>query len=325
MIVKRNYKIEFNNHFHMKKIILTLFVVLIADSLVAQQDSQFTNYMYNTININPAYAGSRGSLSVLALHRNQWVGFDGAPITNTFSLHTPINNTKLGLGVSLINDRIGPSTENNLSVDLAYAIPTSDNFKIALGVKGTLNLFEIDWSKLNINIPSETILQTTIDNKMSPNVGAGLYFYSDKTYVGVSVPNMLETQHFQEGSSLATSSVATERMHYYFMAGHVFDLSQSVKFKPAMLTKVVNGSPLQVDVSTNFLFNDKFTAGLGYRWDRAFSGLLGFQFSKSWFMGYAYDMEVTKLANYNSGSHEIVLRYELFKDIRSKVIVPRFF
>ena len=309
----------------MKKRFLIIFVLLVAASSYAQQDSQFTNYMYNTININPAYAGSRGVLSVFGLHRNQWVGLDGAPVTNTFSINSPINNSNFGIGVSIINDRIGPSDENSISIDVSYSVKTSEKYKLSFGIKGTANLLNVDFTKLNIYNPGDVLAQYNVDNRFSPNVGAGVYFHSDKTYFGFSVPNMLETEHFdKDQTSLSAESVASERMHYYFIAGHVIDLNTSVKFKPALLTKIINGAPLQVDMSANFLINDKFTAGLAYRWDAAFSALAGFQISDSWFIGYGYDMEVTKLANYNSGSHEIFLRYELFKNY-DKVVSPRFF
>lgn len=309
----------------MKKRLLIFIVTLVASSSYAQQDSQFTNYMYNTININPAYAGSRGVLSIFGLHRNQWVGLDGAPVTNTFSLNAPINNSNIGIGFSILNDRIGPSDENNISVDVSYSIKTSEKYKLSFGIKGTANLLNVDFTKLNIYNPGDNLAQYNVDNKFSPNVGAGVYFHSDKTYFGFSVPNMLETKHFdKDQTSFSAESVASERMHYYFIAGHVIDLNTSIKFKPALLTKIVNGAPLQLDMSANFLINNKFTAGLAYRWDAAFSALAGFQISDSWFIGYGYDMEVTKLANYNSGSHEIFLRYELFKNY-DKVVSPRFF
>ena len=309
----------------MKKRILLFIVTLVAASSYAQQDSQFTNYMYNTVNINPAYAGSRGALSIFGLHRNQWVGLDGAPKTNTFSLNTPINDTNFGLGVSIVNDRIGPSDENSISADVSYTIPISENYKLSFGVKATANLLNVDFTKLNIYNPADALAQYNVDNKFSPNVGAGVYFHSDKTYFGLSVPNFLETKHFdKDAGGFSANSVASEKMHYYFIAGHVFDLSGSVKLKPALLTKVVQGAPLQIDLSANFLFNEKFTLGAAYRWDAAASLLAGFQVSDSWFIGYGYDLEVTKLANYNSGSHEFFLRYELFKNY-NRVVSPRFF
>ena len=207
----------------MKKRLFIIAFLLLGVATYSQQDSQFTQYMYNTVNINPAYAGSRGVLSIFGLHRNQWVGLDGAPVTNTFSINTPISNWRIGLGLSVINDRIGPSDENTISVDVSYAVPTSENFKLAFGVKGTANLLNVDFNKLSQYDPGDALAQQNIDNKFSPNIGAGVYFYSDKTYIGFSVPNFLETEHFNKENTIA--SVASERMHYHLIGGHVFDLS----------------------------------------------------------------------------------------------------
>ena len=308
----------------MKNRFFIILLGLFAFSSYAQQDAQFTQYMYNTININPAYAGSRGVLSVFGLHRTQWVGLDGAPTTNSFSINTPVNNSNVGLGLSVINDRIGPSDESSISADVSYSIKTSETFKLSFGVKGTANLLNIDFSKVSKYNPYDNLGQYNIDNKFSPNVGAGIYYHSNKTYVGFSVPNFLETEHYNKSSSSPSTSVASERMHYHFIAGHVFDLNETIKFKPAVLSKLVQGTPLQVDASANFLFNEKFVLGAAYRWDAAASLLAGFQVSKSWFIGYSYDMETTKLANYNSGSHEIFLRFELFNNIEN-IVSPRFF
>lgn len=309
----------------MRTKLLLLVLLLSGIDMYSQQDSQFTQYMYNTININPAYAGSRGVMSVFGLYRNQWVGLDGAPVTMAGSFNTPIANSNIGLGLSVLKDEIGPSDETSISADISYSIPTSERFKLSFGVKATANLLNIDFTKLNIYNPTDPRFQNSVDNRFSPNVGAGLYFHSDKTYLGLSVPNILETKHFDQSStSNSASFVATERMHYYFIAGHVFDLSPSLQFKPAVLTKMVQGAPLQVDVSGNFLINEKLTLGVAYRWDAAMSAMAGFQVNDSWFIGYGYDLETTKLGNYNSGSHEIFLRYELFQNY-DRVISPRFF
>ncbi|WP_329804645.1 PorP/SprF family type IX secretion system membrane protein [Flavobacterium facile] len=286
----------------------------------AQQDSQYTNYMYNTINVNPAYAGSRGVMSIFGMHRTQWVGLDGAPVTNVASINTPINNSKFGIGISFVNDRIGPSDENTISADISYTIPTSETYKLSFGIKGTANLLNVDYTKLNRYDLTDPQFQNNIDNKLSPNIGAGIYFHSDKLYAGLSVPNFLETEHFIDN----TSATAKERMHYYLIGGYVFDLSDNIKFKPAFLTKLVTGAPLQLDLTANFMFNEKFVLGAAWRWDAAVSGLAGFQVNENWMIGYAYDAETTKLANYNSGSHEIFLRYE-FKGNTEKVVSPRFF
>ncbi len=304
----------------MKTKLLGLVLLLLSSISYAQQDAQFTQYMYNTININPAYAGSREAMSVFVLHRAQWVGFDGAPTTTTASIHTPITDSNIGIGVSVINDKIGPSVENNLAVDFSYTIPVSDIYKLSFGLKATANLLDVDFNKLTYINSGDPTFQNNIDNKFSPNIGVGFYLHSDKSYLGISAPSLLETKHFQNNSS----SVAYERIHYYMIAGHVFDLNENIKFKPSILTKFVQGAPLQVDLSGNFLINEKFTAGVSYRWSAAVSAMVGFKASDSWFIGYGYDLDTTKLGNYNSGSHEIFLRYELFKKI-NRITSPRFF
>ena len=304
------------------------FSVLIAligfQEVFSQQDSQFSHYMYNTINVNPAYAGSRGVLSLFGLHRAQWVGLEGAPSTTPFSINTPLGERGLGLGVSFINDRIGPSDENTISGDLSYSIPVSQVFKLSFGVKATAHLLNVDFTKLNIYQSQDDMLQYNIDNKFSPNFGAGVYFHSQKSYLGLSVPSILETEHFDSSSSSASSSIASERMHVYLIGGHVFDLTSDIALKPAFLTKLVSGSPLQLDLSANALFYQKLTLGVSYRLDAAVSALAGFQLTDSFFIGYGYDMDTTELANYNSGSHEVFLRFELNRK-EDRVISPRFF
>jgi type IX secretion system PorP/SprF family membrane protein len=303
----------------MRTKILYFALMLIGLVSYAQQDAQYTQYMYNTINVNPAYAGSRGVLSVFGLHRTQWVGLDGAPTTNAFSLNSPIDNSNLGVGLSFVNDKIGPTVENTISADLSYTIRTSETYKLSFGVKGTANLFNLDVTKLNPQSQGDPLLQN-LDNDFSPNVGAGAYLHSDKLYLGVSVPNFFETKRYDDNDV----AVYKERMNLYFIGGYVFDLTPSLKFKPAFLTKVVEGAPLQLDVSGNFLINEKFVLGAAWRWDAAVSAMAGFQITDGLFIGYGYDLETTKLANYNSGSHEVFLRFELFKK-QEKIVSPRFF
>ncbi|RKS14031.1 type IX secretion system membrane protein PorP/SprF [Flavobacterium sp. 120] len=294
--------------------------VLMFTALVsyAQQDAQFTQYMYNTININPAYAGSRGALSIFALHRTQWVGLDGAPVTNAASVNTPLNESNLGLGVSIINDKIGPTTENTISADLSYTVPTSETFKLSFGIKATANFFNLDVNRLN-PVDDDPSLHD-FNNKFTPNIGAGVYLHSDKAYVGFSIPNFIESNRYDDNEV----AIFKEKINYYLMAGYVFDLNESIKFKPALLTKVVAGAPLQLDVSGNFMFSDKFVVGIAYRWSAAVSAMVGFQVSDGMYIGYGYDHETTNLNNYNSGSHEIFLRYEIFKN-NGKITTPRFF
>ncbi|MBK8601533.1 MAG: type IX secretion system membrane protein PorP/SprF [Flavobacterium sp.] len=302
----------------MKTRILIFVLMFTAAISHAQQDAQFTQYMYNTINVNPAYAGSRGAMSIFGLHRTQWVGQDGAPVTNALSLNIPLNESNLGIGISFVNDRIGPTVENTISADVSYTVQASENYKLSFGMKATGNFFNLDVTQLNPQQQGDPQFQNL--NKFSPNIGAGIYLHSDKTYFGISVPNFIESKRYDDNDV----AIFRERINYYLIAGHVFDLNSDIKFKPALLTKVVEGAPLQVDVSANFMFMEKFVVGAAYRWDAAVSALAGFQVTDGLYIGYGYDMETTNLNNYNSGSHEIFLRYELFNNI-NKIISPRFF
>jgi len=299
----------------------SLVIMFVSFVSFAQQDAQFTQYMYNTININPAYAGSRGALSIFGLYRTQWVGLDGAPETSSFSANTPINNSNLGIGLSLVNDKIGPTNENTFSVDLSYTVQTSADFKLSFGIKGSANLFNLDISKLNPEDQGDPQFQD-LDNKFSPNVGAGVYWHSDKAYIGLSVPNFIETNRYDDNDI----AIYKDKINYYLMGGYVFDLDkyQYIKFKPAVLAKVVEGAPLQVDISANFMFVDKFVLGVAYRCSASVSAMAGFQITDGLYIGYGYDRETTNLNNYNSGSHEIFIRYEFIKK-NNKITSPRFF
>lgn len=291
---------------------------------LGQQDAQYTQYMYNTVSVNPAYAGSRGHLSIAALYRAQWVGLDGAPETQTLNLHTPMGYRGMGLGLSVVNDVIGPTSETYFDVDFSYTIQTGIDGKLSFGLKASAHLLDIQFSELNQDAgqgPDPT-LQQNIDNRFSPNIGAGIYYHNERFYAGLSIPRMLETEHFDE-SNLST---ARERMNWYLITGYVWDLNPFLKFKPALLTKWVQGAPLQVDLSANFMFNEKFIAGAAYRWDAAFSGMFGFQISDQFLIGLAYDREITDLGatTFNDGSFEIILRYD-FLNNAGNLKSPRFF
>lgn len=313
-----------------KKLSLLVVFFLAVQFVSAQQDAQYTQYMYNTISVNPAYAGSREVLSVTGLHRSQWVGLDGAPRTQTVAMHTPIGEArKVGLGLSIVNDEIGPTQETYFDVDFSYRIKTSEQGNLAFGLKAGGHLLDVNFDELSRFDDNDPDFQNNIDNKFSPNVGAGLYYYTQKFYAGFSVPNFLETDHFDEdnvNNSNGASVIAEERMNFYFITGYAFDLSDNLKFKPALLTKLVLGTPLQVDMSANFLLHDRITLGVAYRWSAAFSAMAGFQISDSLMIGFAYDREVTELGNtiYNNGSYEVMLRFELFKKY-NRLLTPRFF
>ncbi len=302
----------------MKTLLFSFVLVLTSMFNYAQQDAQFTQYMYNTITINPAYAGSRGALSIFALHRTQWVGLDGAPVTNTFSMNTPINESNLGLGISIVNDKIGPTQENTISADISYSIPTSDSFKLSFGMKATANLFSLDVNKLN-PVDNDPSLHD-FNNKFTPNIGAGIYLHSDKAYLGFSVPNFIETNRYNDNEV----AIFKEKINYYLIGGYVFTISNDIQFKPAGLLKIVQGAPIQADISGNFMFMEKLTVGVAYRWNAAMSGMVGFQISEGLHIGYGYDLETTHLDKYNLGSHEVFLRYDLFKN-NTRMTTPRFF
>lgn len=301
--------------------IVGLFMLLTLQGY-AQQESQYTQYMYNPILINPGYAGSRGVPSIFGLHRSQWVGLDGAPKTSALSFHMPFESKKVGLGASIYHETIGPQTTNTLMIDFSYTLLFDNNSKLALGLKGSGGFYNFDWTKIHLADPNDSWRINGPNNVFSPNVGVGVYWYTDNYYLGVSVPNLLTSKTFSRKENEV--STVDNIQHYYLIGGYVFDLSENVKFKPAVLSKIVKGSPLQLDLSANFMFNEKFVLGAAYRWSAAVSLMAGFQVNRNWFIGYAYDWETTDLRRYNSGSHEIFLRYEFMRDLR-RVVSPRFF
>ncbi|WP_432410207.1 PorP/SprF family type IX secretion system membrane protein [Rasiella sp. SM2506] len=315
----------------MKHTYIPIIILIMLSSLssVAQQDPQYTQYMYNTQVVNPAYAGSRDVLSFGLLYRSQWVGFDGAPKTGTFTVNSPIGALdNMGLGLSITSDEIGPANESNINVDYSYSIPVSETGEISFGVKAGIDILDVDFSKLDIFDPNDPLFQNNVDNKIQPQIGSGIYYNTNKFYVGLSVPNFLTTKHFDEnslsGSNIASSSIAAERLHYFLIAGYVFDLGENLKFKPATLVKAVSGSPLQWDASANFLIHEKFTIGAAYRWSAAISGLVGFQATEGLFLGFGYDYQTTDIEDYSDGSYELILRFDLFNR-PERVVAPRFF
>ncbi|MFC4096226.1 PorP/SprF family type IX secretion system membrane protein [Euzebyella saccharophila] len=315
-----------------KSLLASLFLLLIFWSEgTAQQDAQYTQYMFNTMSVNPAYAGSRGQLSAAALYRSQWVGVDGAPETFTLNLHSPIRNSRVGYGLSVVNDKIGEGTIQETYIDalVSYTIDVSLKGKMSFGLKLGGNMLNLDFEQLRQRPGFEEATSTdNIENKFSPNFGLGLYYHTDKFYAGLSAPNLLETEHFDDGSTDANDVdfLSQDRINFYLITGYVFDLNDNLKFKPALLSKMVSGAPLQLDVSANFLFAEKFSLGAAYRWDAAVSGLAGFQITDQILLGLAYDAETTSLGDtqFNSGSFEIFLRWELVKSFE-KLVSPRFF
>ena len=301
------------------KIALLLIGVLFSFDSYGQQDPMYTQYMYNTLSVNPGYAGSRGALSLTGLVRTQWVGIKGAPDTQTLTVHSPIYNDNMGLGLSVVNDNVGPIHQTMLFADYSYSIQTTANAKLAFGLKAGVNVFQADLASLHPNQGGDPGIYN-ISNRLLPNVGVGLYYYSDKGYVGLSAPKLLE--HNLKTGEISESK---ERRHYFIIGGYVFDLSENLKFKPSFLVKAVQGAPMSFDITANFLIKDKLGIGLAHRLDDSFSGLLQYYFTPQFRIGYAYDFTTTELRHYNSGTHEVMLGYDLFYRDNTRIRSPRFF
>jgi type IX secretion system PorP/SprF family membrane protein len=287
---------------------------------MAQQLPQFTQYMYNTIAINPAYAGSREALSIIGLHRSQWVGFDGGPVTQTLSIHSPLRNDRIGLGMTFIEDDLGPENFTYLYGDFSYTIPTGRTGKLAFGVKGGFTSYSLDQDFRTSESFDPSI--RGISNRWTPNVGLGLYYHTNRFYAGASAPRILNTNRNTEDGF-----EALERLSYYAIAGAVFDLSRTLKFKPSTLLKATNGAPVSLDLTANFLYNEKFWLGGSYRINESTAawGLIGdFQVSKQLRVGYSYEKPTSEIRAFTSGTHEVLLIYE-FKFISSKLKSPRYF
>ncbi|MGJ8682968.1 MAG: PorP/SprF family type IX secretion system membrane protein [Paraglaciecola sp.] len=307
-----------------------MFVVL-CDGLVAQQAPQYTQYMYNTQIINAGYMATKEVPHIALLGRTQWTHFDGAPKTGTLSVMTPLGlDQKNAVGLSVLQDEIGPTVTSNLAFDYAYSLWVSRKAKISFGLKAGIKMLNVDFSKLNIADPGD-IFENNVDNKILPQIGAGVYYHNDKFYIGLSVPTFFQSEHFNlvdesnNGSSLYELNVY-DRLHYYLIAGHILEISDTVKFKPAALTKIVSGSPLQWDISANFLFYERFVVGASYRWSSAYSAMTGFQISDQLFLGFGYDYQATSIEDFSQGSYEVFLNFNLFNKANCECsIKPRFF
>lgn len=306
--------------FSIKLICLSLFVIGCFQPIQAQQAPEYTQYMYNTMSLNPGYTGSTEDLEATLLYRSQWVGLDGAPKTANFGILSPISSNKMGLGLNVVNDRIGPSNETLFTANYAYNLNLGVETTLGLGLNAGAKVLDIDWSKGRILDGNDPIYGQNINNQLKPVVGAGAYLFGDKYYLGLSVPNFLRADYYDD----IQQAKVVDKLHYYALAGYVFDLGESVKFKPSVMVKAVQGAPLAYDLSANFMFIEKFTVGAAYRWDDSVSGLIGFQVSNSIFIGYSYDYTVSDLTRYNNGSHEFILKFRALTK-SSTLKSPRFF
>jgi len=278
-------------------LVICLFAI---NNVVAQQLPQFTQYMFNTISVNPAYAGSREVINLTALHRNQWAGLDGNPVTSTFSIHTPLKGEKVGLGLSYITDQLGFESTDYVYADFSYSVQVSYNAKLAFGLKGGFTNYRLENPDVNDPFFGDNF------NSWQPNFGAGAYLSTNRWYIGFSSPRILNTDLNQGEFE------ALERVSYYGIAGFVVDLGLDVKFRPSVITKLTNGAPASYDVTAGFLFYEKFWAGASYRFNDAanFGAFMDYQVSKDFRIGYAYDLPTSTIRPYTGGTHEIILIFE---------------
>ncbi len=305
----------------MNKIFLTSLLVLLTYlDVKAQQNPHYTQYMYNMNIINPAYAGSKDNIAFGLLYRKQWANIEGAPTSFSFAGHTPAGNN-VGLGLSFLSDKVGPVTEQNVYGDFSYTLNLGDVHRLALGLKAGVSFHKVGLRDIQSSLPdpSEGIFGEDI-NDASLNIGTGAFYYTDKYYVALSVPNMLKSAHLDYNGREYGSDVS----HYFLTGGYVFDVNYDLKFKPSfMLKSAFNVSP-SLDVSANFLYKEKFELGATYRLEDSFGGMVNFAVTPELRIGYAYDHIISDLKVTAPSSHEFILLYDLF--VPKKVSrSPRFF
>jgi|TARA_B110000967_G_C18886811_1_gene564521 type IX secretion system PorP/SprF family membrane protein len=303
-----------------KNIPLFLLLLLVYVGSFAQQQAQFTQYMYNTISVNPAYAGSREALSIIGLNRNQWVGIDGGPRTQTLSIHSPLRNEKVGVGLSIVKDKLGYEDFTSAYADFSYTLKVSEKTELSFGLKAGATHYKLDNELYALESPDPYFNDRF--NRWNMNIGAGVLLHANKWYFGLSAPRIIN--HDNNSDDIYKS---LDRVHYFMIAGYVFNLSESVKFKPSIINKYVSGAPLSTDLTANFLFNEKVWLGGSYRINneqRALGFFTDLQVSKQFRVGYAYEIPTGEIRPFTTGSHEILLIYE-FKFLKNRLKSPRYF
>jgi type IX secretion system PorP/SprF family membrane protein len=295
-------------------------------ALFAQQAPMYTHYMYNTLSINPAYAGSRDALTLTALHRSQWVNFKGAPMTQTLTLHSPIASKNIGLGLSLSNDKVGIVNNTSAFFSFAYKMQLTPKSKLSLGASGGINLVQANLSSLALEHPNDPAFQSNIINKSLGNFGFGMYYSRARFYTGISVPNLVQNKYDGTSLSNGTATTGIERRHYFFIAGALVKLGNSLSFKPTTLIKMTEAAPVQLDLTATFIFHEHFSLGGMYRTGDAVGILLGMNVNPLFYLGYSYDWSFgNRTYTYNSGSHEVVLRYDFIHTSKRQIHSPRYF
>jgi type IX secretion system PorP/SprF family membrane protein len=311
----------------MKKIIFIVCFFLFMLKVSAQQSPHFTQYMTNMSAVNPAYVTTTPAiLNLGSLYRYQWAGIEGTPKTLTLFAHTPINN-KIETGFSLVSDNIGDGAkkETNFSADFAYILQLDEKQNLSFGVKAGFSSISTNFNGFRLNsgdVSTDKAFAENV-NETVPNIGVGAYYFTDNYYVGISAPNLLSAKHIKERKEI--SSLGTQKIHTYFTGGYVFDINEAFKLKPAFMAIFVAGAPVSVDLTANVLYNEKFELGVAYRFNDSVSLLMNVYVTPNLRIGYSYDYTVSNLSQFNSGSHEIVLLYNL--DLLGKGYdkSPRFF
>lgn len=308
--------------------IITLLLALSVVSLKAysQQAPMFTHYMYNTLMVNPAYAGSRDALTITALHRSQWVDYSGAPITQTLTMHAPIYNEHMGIGLSIMNDKIGPSNNTALFFNYAYIMKLTTKSKLAFGLSAGVNLFQANLNSLEINQPNDPAFQNNINRRPLPNFGFGAYYSRERFYVGLSAPNLLQNNYSAVIQDNGNTLVGKENRHYFLIAGTLIHLSDNLDLKPTTLIKLTPAAPIQADITASLIILNKLSIGAMFRTGDAFGALVGVLISDQLNIGYSYDWSYgLQTSKYNQGSHELVLRYDFIFNSKKQIHSPRNF
>lgn len=274
--------------------------------------------MYNMNVVNPAYAGLKEGLAINLLYRNQWSALDGAPETFTAAVHSPVSE-KVGLGLSLVRDELGPVKETNAYADFSYTIDISSTLKLALGVKAGATFHEVGLIDIELQDPNDPFFSQNL-NEVYPNVGTGAFLYSDNFYLGISVPNLLNSVHLDTNDL----QFGSETNHYFVTSGYVFQANNNLKLKPSVMVKSAFDAPVSFDANLNALFFEKFELGVSYRLDDSFSGIVGFQATPEFRIGYAYDAINSEINNVAPSSHEIILTYNILRK-KKALRSPRFF
>lgn len=305
----------------MNKILIALLILVSSiQRIEAQQDAVFTHYMYNTLGVNSAYAGSRDVVTATLLHRTQWAALDGAPETQTFTIHSPLSKEKLGMGLSVINEKIGPSKNTAFYTDVSYRIMITQKSRLAFGLKAGFNMFKTSFQDLDIGDVYDESFEGGEIASFMPNFGFGVYYDTKNFYLGLSTPHILENKY--------SGTEAAEKMHYYLTAGMIKDITKSLKIKPSILVKATDGAPIQADVTALFIIKEKFNLGVKYRTRDAMGVLLGIDLNEVFSLGYSFDWSTNNSWNNAEStiqrtSHELMLRYEF--NYKNKVRSPRYF